>query len=44
MKSVRVTQIPKQNNVGGGEGERKLKKFFQRQKVTKYLRLKLVFM
>ena len=44
MKSVRVTQIPKQNNVGGGAGERESKKVFQRQKVAKYLRLNLVSM
>ena len=44
VKSLRVTQIEKQNNAGGGEGERESKKVVQRQAVTTYLRLTLTFM
>ena len=44
VKSIRVKQIPKQNNVGWGKGEWDSKKVFQREAVTKYLRLTLVSM
>ena len=42
VKGLRVTQILKKNNVGGFQDELESKKVFERQAVTKYLRLTLV--
>ena len=44
MKGLRVTKIIKENQFEGAWCELDLKKGFQRQSFTKYLRLTLVFM
>ena len=44
VKSLRVTKIVKEIEFKGVCDERESKKGFQRQSVTKYLRLSLVFM
>ena len=41
VKSLKVTQTPKENTVGEGESDWDSKKVFQRQALTKYLRLTL---
>ena len=43
MKGLTVTKIVKENKFEGAWGELKPKTGFQRQSVTKYLRLTLVF-
>ena len=44
VKSLRVTKIVKEIEFKGVCDERESKEGFQRQSVTKYLRLSLVFM
>ena len=44
MKGLRVIKIVKKNKFEGVWGELESKKGFQRQSVTKYLRLTLAFM